>query len=309
MIVLEGFSESESASCRGGMLAIGNFDGVHLGHQRMLEVLTRQAKSQGVPAIVLTFDPPPVQLLRPEAAPPRLTTIETKAELIERQGVDCLVVYPTDLALLNLTPQEFFAEIVIKKLAAIGLVEGPNFYFGKNRQGDVKFLKTLCRSAGCELHIIEPEVAGEDWISSSRIRELISAGELGRAVDMLGHPYRLEGRVIRGEERGRTLGFPTANLAEIPTLIPADGVYAGRGWIEETPCPAAVHIGPNPTFGEDHRKVEVHLLDASCDLYGRPLKVDLLSRIRGTRAFSTAEELQAQIGRNLAEVRRITAGL
>ncbi len=309
MIVLEGFSESDSASCLGGMLAIGNFDGVHLGHQRMLNVLTRQAKSLGVPAIVLTFDPPPVQLLRPDAAPPRLTTIQTKAELIEQQGVDCLIVYPTDLALLNLTPQAFFDEIVIKKLSAIGLVEGPNFYFGKNRQGDVKLLKTLCRAAGCEVHIIEPEVVGEDWISSSRIRELISAGELGRAVDMLGHPYHLEGRVIRGEERGRTLGFPTANLAEIPTLIPADGVYAGRGWIRETPYPAAVHVGPNPTFGEDHRKVEVHLLDASCDLYGGPLKVDLLTRIRGTRAFSTVEELQVQIGRDLAEVRRITGGL
>ncbi len=302
MIVLEGFEES--ASCRGGVLAIGNFDGVHRGHQRMLAVLADRAKAHGVPAIVLTFDPPPVQLLRPDQAPPRLTTIKTKAELLKQHGVDCLIVYPTDLALLNLGPQEFFEQIVIQTLAAIGLVEGPNFYFGKNRQGDVALLKTLCGAAGCELHVIEPEVSAGDWISSSKIRELISAGELGPAVDMLGHPYRLEGRVVQGEKRGRMLGVPTANLAEIPTLIPAGGVYAGRSWVEGIPCAAAVHIGPNPTFGEDRQKVEVHLLDQSCDLYGRALAVDLLNRIRGTRTFANAEELKAQIEQDLAEVRR-----
>ena len=307
MIVLEGFEES--VPCHSGMLAIGNFDGVHRGHQRMLAVLAERAKTHGVPVIVLTFDPPPVQLLRPDAVPPRLTTIQTKIELLERRGVDCLIVYPTDLALLNLNPEEFFKQIVIQKLAAIGMVEGPNFYFGKNRQGDVKLLKTLCRDAGLELNVIEPEVAGGDWISSSKIRELISAGELRRAVDMLGHPYRLEGRVVRGEERGRMLGFPTANLSEVPTLLPAEGVYAGRCLIQEKPRPAAVHIGSNPTFGEDRQKVEVHLLDASCDLYGRPLQVDLLSRIRGIQAFSTPEELQAQIQHDLAEVRRIAGGL
>jgi riboflavin kinase/FMN adenylyltransferase len=303
MIVLDGFDVP--ASCRGGVLAIGNFDGVHRGHQQMLKVLVERAKTHRVPAVVFTFDPPPVELLRPEAVPPRLTTLRTKAELLERQGVDFLIAYPTNRELLNLGPEEFFEQIVIKQLAARGMVEGPNFYFGKHRQGDVKLLAQFCRAKGLDLDIIEPEVAGEEWISSSTIRGLIAEGELSRAVQMLGHPYRIEGLVIPGKERGRELGFPTANLGGIPTLLPADGVYAGRGWVQDKLYPAAVHVGPNPTFGEGTRKVEVHLLDHSSDLYGQSLKVDLVARIRGTQVFPSAEALKAQIETDLAEVRRL----
>ncbi len=205
MIVLEGFEEP--AAFRGGVLAIGNFDGVHRGHQRMLQVLVERAKTHRVPAVVFTFNPPPVELLRPESVPPRLTTLETKAELLAGQGVDCLIAYPTNRELLNLEPEAFFAQIVVRQLAARGLVEGPNFYFGKNRQGDVTLLAELCRASGRDLDIIAPESQGEDLISSSKIRGLIAQGELGRAVEMLGHPYRIEGRVIPGEGRGPNFGL------------------------------------------------------------------------------------------------------
>ncbi len=303
MIVLEGFDEP--APCQGGVLAIGNFDGVHRGHQKMLSVLVERAKTHRVPAVVFTFDPPPVELLRPEAVPPRLTTLQTKAELIENQGVDCLIAYRTNMKLLNLGPEEFFEQIVVRHLEARGLVEGPNFYFGKNRHGDVKLLAELCKSTGRQLDIIQPELCGEEIISSSAIRKLVAEGDLNRAALMLGHPYQLQGRVISGDQRGRELGFPTANLGEIATLIPGDGVYAGWGWVEETRHPAAVHVGPNPTFKGEERKVEVHLLDFSRDLYGQMLKIDLVERIRGTRAFPSTEALKLQIETDLATVRRL----
>jgi riboflavin kinase / FMN adenylyltransferase len=302
MIVLDGFDDPAT---RRGVLAIGNFDGVHRGHQKMLKVLAEQAKAHRAPAVVLTFDPPPVELLRPDAVPPRLTTLQTKCELLEKMGVDCLIVYPTDLALLNLEATEFFEQIVVDKLAARGLVEGPNFYFGKDRQGNVKLLAELCRSSGRELNVIEPEYEGEKLISSSTIRRLIAEGELNTAVKMLGHAYRLEGVVVPGEARGRGLGFPTANLSEIPTLIPGDGVYAGRVRLASQGLLAAVHVGPNPTFGEQHRKVEVHLLEFSGELYGQPLQVDLMQRIRSTQVFGSQDALKAQIESDLDQVRRL----
>ena len=303
MKVLDGLEEA--ADCRGGVLAIGNFDGVHRGHQKMLRVLVERAKELDVPAVVLTFDPPPVQLLRPEAVPPRLSTVERKRELIESLGVDCLIVYRTDLDLLNLGPAEFFEQIVLKKLGAKGLVEGPNFYFGKDRQGDVKLLAKLCESSGRSLDVIEPEYEGDLLISSSTIRRSIAEGELSRAVSMLGHPYRIEGVVIPGEARGRGLGFPTANLGQVATLLPGDGVYGARCFVEGAFYAAAVHVGTNPTFKQNERKVEVHVLDFSGELYGQTIKVDLLERIRGTRVFPSADELKQQIENDLKAIRRL----
>ena len=302
MIVLDGFDDHAS---RGGVLAIGNFDGVHRGHQKMLNLLIERARAHRVPAVVLTFDPPPVELLRPEAVPPRLTTFKRKSELIEKIGVDCLIAYRTNLELLNLAPEEFFEQIVVEKLSARGLVEGPNFFFGKDRRGDVNRLATLCRASGRELDVIEPEYEGNLLISSSTIRRLIMDGEMGLAVKMLGHAHRLEGIVVRGDGRGRGLGFPTANLSQIPTLIPADGVYAGWARMANQNRLAAVHVGGNPTFGEQHRKVEVHLLEFSGELYGQTLAVDLIERVRGIETFANVEALKAQIERDLAEVRRL----
>ncbi len=291
---------------RGGIVSIGNFDGVHRGHQSMIEVLVAEAHVQGVPAVVLTFHPHPLKLLRPEDAPPQLCTLEHKSELLSRCGVDAILPYPTDWDLLQLTPEEFFEKIVGRQLEAKGLVEGPNFCFGRHRAGDIAKLQQLCDASGMSLHVISPVEIDGQLISSSRIRALLDEGCFAEAVSLLGHPYRLTGRVTRGEGRGRSLGFPTANLAEIQTLLPADGVYAGEVHFEnDERHAAAIHIGSNPTFHQAERKVEVHLLDFNGDLYDWTIHVDLFARIRGTQKFSSIEELQKQLHLDLARVRDI----
>ena len=301
MMLLHAFTEPQAY--RGGFVAIGNFDGVHRGHQSMAALLVQRARAAGVPAVVLTFNPPPVEILRPGQVPPRLSTLEQKARLLAECGVDVIIAYPTDHALLNLTPEAFFEQIVLGELDARGLVEGPNFFFGHDRAGDVRKLGELCERAGRLLDVVSPVRVGDRLVSSSEIRASIAAGRLAAAVEMLGHPYQLRGTVARGAGRGRSLGTPTANLESIATLVPPDGVYAGTARWQQQDYPAAVHIGPNTTFGENARKVEVHLLDFSGDLYGQHLEVGLLERIRDTATFPSAEDLRRQLERDLADVR------
>jgi len=305
MKLLRGFTNPDLY--RRGFVSIGNFDGVHRGHQTMIEALVRHAHRDAAPAVVLTFDPHPIALLRPEHTPPNLSTVEHKAELLARYGVDCIIAYPTDHAFLNQSPADFFQNIVQNELAARGLVEGPNFFFGHDRQGNVATLHTLCEEAGIKLEIIPPIVVGDCLVSSSAIRSQLMAGSVASAVEMLGHPYRLRGEVARGAERGRLIGFPTANLVGVPVLLPADGVYAGLAHLNDGPHPAAIHLGPNPTFGEGERKLEVHVLDFTGDLYGQTLDVDLLDRIRGTERFASAEALKSQLERDVQSARAIAS--
>jgi riboflavin kinase/FMN adenylyltransferase len=289
---------------RGGYVSIGNFDGVHTGHRKITERLRALADGDGVPAVVLTFEPHPLKLLRPEHVPPSLTTLEHKAELLERAGATCVIAYPTDRKLLQLTPEEFFDAIIVAELGAKGIVEGPNFCFGKDRKGDIGTLRDLCRLRGVALDVLEP-VGGEAMVSSSTIRTLIDEGQMAEAVRLLGHPYRLRGEVVGGAGRGRTIGFPTANLARIETLVPGDGVYGGIARVADRSFAAAINVGPNPTFGENNRKVEVHLIDFTGDLYGSWLDVDLLQRIRETRRFESREDLVRQIARDVAVAREL----
>ena len=293
---------------RGGYASIGNFDGVHRGHQAMLNVLTSQARSENVPAVAVTFDPHPIALLKAEATPPALTTIEHRAELLGRYGVDVTLVLPTDRNLLSLTAEEFFETIVIGRLQARGLVEGPNFFFGRNRSGNITVLRSLCGHHGLTFDVAPPATVDEQLVSSSVIRSLLEIGDLAHAVRLLGHAYRVTGTVHLGAQRGRTLGFPTANLAEIKTLIPANGVFAGWAVTPNARHAAAIHIGPNPTFGEAARKVEVHLLDFQGDLYGSVLHVDFVDRVRQVRKFGSAEELQKQLQLDIQSVRQILSG-
>lgn len=292
---------------RGGAVSIGNFDGVHLGHQRIASRLVSMARHLGGPAVVLTFDPPPVMLLRPGQVPPRLTTVETKAEYLAACGVDIVIVYPTDHALLNLTPEEFFASIVRGRLDARGLVEGPNFFFGHNRAGNVDTLRALCQDAGIPFEVVTAQSAEGTMISSSAVRRLIDAGDLRTAAQWLGHPHRVTGRVARGAARGRTLGFPTANLERIEVLLPPDGVYAGIAAGLDRPYVAAVNIGPNPTFAEQGRKFEAHLVGFTGDLYDRDLSIDILARVRDTRKFSGPEELRGQLAQDVATAETLVA--
>jgi riboflavin kinase/FMN adenylyltransferase len=196
---------------------------------------------------------------------------------------------------------------VLGRLQACGLVEGPNFFFGRNRAGNVTVLRSLCASHGLSFDVAPPATVDEQLVSSSVIRSLLEIGDVAHAVRLLGHPYRLSGSVAAGAQRGRTLGFPTANLSGITTLVPANGVYAGIATVDHTRHPAAIHIGPNPTFGESARKVEVHLLDFQGDLYGSMLHVDYLDRVREVRKFSSADELQAQLQLDIQAARAISA--
>jgi len=305
------------AAARGGAVAIGNFDGVHLGHLRIVRQLLERAREVGGPAIVFTFDPHPVRLLRPTECPPPLTWTERKAQLLAEHGVDKIVAYPTDAALLQLSAQEFFDRIVLKALDAKAMVEGPNFYFGHNREGDVELLGKLTAEAGLTLDVVEPlsvgdRAVGDQLVSSSLIRRLIAEGEVAQAAGMLSAPYRIRGMVTHGAGRGAKLGFPTANLEAVDTLLPLAGVYAGRAWLsgqfaKTQPYPAAIHLGPNPTFGEGHLKVEVHLIDHDETIYGRALEVEFLERLRDVVKFDDQEKLVEQLRQDVMQARQINS--
>lgn len=302
MRIQRGFEDP--SAYRGGYVSIGNFDGVHRGHQRMIATLVAQARGAGAPGVVLTFDPPPVHLLAPHRAPPALSTASHKAELLAGCGVDCLIQYPTNVALLRLTPQEFLERIICGELAARGLVEGPNFCFGRDRAGTVETLRQYGAVHGLSVEIIPTVVINSQVVSSSAVRGAIQEGRIADAVELLGHPYRVSGHVEPGAARGRGLGFATANLSGVETLLPPDGVYAGEAEVDGRHTVAGIHLGPSPTFGDPTRRLEVHLLDyAGGDLYGRPLSVDLLDRVRDTQAFPTPDALQAQVAQDLREIR------
>ena len=305
MRILSGLSEP--AAVHGAAIAIGNFDGVHRGHQEMIRVLRDCAERSGVPAVVFTFDPHPVRVLCSETPHFSLSTLDYKLELLQHYGVDTVVVMPTPRDLLELSPQQFLADVVVRQMQASGLVEGTNFRFGRGRSGDVRTLQSLCTEHGLQLEIVQPVSMAGAVVSSSRIRELVVDGSLERACEMLGHTYQLSGTVVAGARRGRELGFPTANLEDVHTLIPGDGVYAGRAVVDDCWFTAAISVGTNPTFGDGPRSIEVHLLDFNRDLYGQTLRVEFLQRIRETQPFSSIEQLKTQLHDDVGRIRKIVA--
>jgi riboflavin kinase/FMN adenylyltransferase len=290
---------------QGGAISIGNFDGVHLGHAQIVKQLQTHALAVQGPSIVFTFDPHPVRLLRPLEAPPPLTWTRRKAELLGELGIDALIAYPTDQALLSLSADDFFRQIIVETLQAKAIVEGPNFYFGKGRQGNTDRLKKLCQQTHIECTIVEPTATGEQLVSSSRIRDQLRAGQVDEAVRILGRPYRLRGMITHGARRGSTLGFPTANLEAIDTLIPGHGVYAGRAFSRNSCYLAAINVGPNPTFDEHTHKVEIHLLDFDESIYGEPLEVDFVARLRNIQPFPDKEALIKQLAADVAKTRQL----
>jgi riboflavin kinase/FMN adenylyltransferase len=291
--------------CRKGAVTIGNFDGVHRGHQELLAELKRQAAAVAGPAVAVTFDPHPLKLLRPEQFQPLLTTVSERADLVHAYGADHVVILSATLPLLQLSPRQFFDQVLLQRLNAQALVEGPNFGFGRNREGTIETLQTLCDDSGRQLAVVPPFYWEGKIVSSSRVRQDIEAGTVGHAAQLLGHPFRLTGTVGPGQRRGQTLGFPTANLEGISTLVPGNGVYAVRVFLNEQVWAGAANIGPNPTFGEHARKIEVHLLDFEGDLYGKVLAVDFVERLRETRPFANADELARQLRMDVEQARRL----
>lgn len=297
--------EQLSDAQRGGAVTIGNFDGVHLGHLRIVRRLLERAAEVNGPAIVFTFDPHPVRILRPAECPPPLTWTERKAQLLAEHGVNKIIAYPTDERLLRLSARQFFQQIVCDSLQARALVEGPNFFFGHDREGNVELLAELTQAAGITLDVVEPYELKGELVSSSLVRRLIADGEVARAAQMLSAPYRIRGMVTHGAGRGSKLGFATANLEAVDTLLPQTGVYAGRAWVDSEPYPAAISLGANPTFGDRQYKVEVHLIDYEQTIYGQPLEVEFLQRLRDIVAFESEHELIEQLKQDIAQVRDI----
>jgi riboflavin kinase/FMN adenylyltransferase len=290
---------------RGGVVTVGNFDGVHRGHAALLSVARELARFHGNKVVAVTFDPHPLVLLAPERYQPPLTTIDERARLLQAVGADHVVVLQTSMKLLALSPVEFCGNILLESLGARGVVEGFNFRFGHNRAGSNALLKGYCYDTGVAFREVSAfELHGRP-VSSSRVRDALLPGDLATVTELLGRPYRVSGVVGTGARRGRTIGFPTANLDRVETLLPGNGVYAVRVHTAAGRFAGAAHVGPNVTFGEDARKVEVHLLDFADDLYGETLAVDLIARIRGTEKFANVDALIQQMNRDVAETRRL----
>ncbi len=291
--------------CRRGVLTIGNFDGVHLGHQALLSETNCLMRTLDGSGVAVTFDPHPSRILRPDLVAQPLTTMAARCTLLTQQGADHVLILQTSPALLQLSAREFFERIIIEQLQARALVEGSNFGFGRNREGTIETLKSMCAEKNVQLSLVPPcEVLGQP-VSSSRVRSELLAGNVDLVTQLLGRTYRLQGTVGVGQKRGATIGFPTANLHEIATLIPGDGVYAVRAQVEGKTWPAAANVGPNPTFGENARKVEVHLIGYRGQLYEQTLAVDFVKKIRATKPFGSAQELVAQIKLDIEDVAAI----
>jgi len=279
----------------GGALAIGNFDGVHLGHRAVVERLHRT----GLPAAVLVPDPHPLQVLgRPG---PLLTTMELRGRLLRVLGVEHLLRLPFDRATAEMEPGDFVQDVVLDRIGPRHVVVGFNFTYGRDARGDVATLGAALRRAGVELEVVAPTLLGGEVVSSSRVRRAVQAGDLAGATSLLGRPHVLAGTVRRGAARGRAIGFPTANVAPDPGLVaPAPGVYAVRCRALGATWDGVANLGPRPTFGEVESLLEVHLLRFGGDLYDQTLEVAFVGRLRGQQRFAGREALEAQIRRDVA---------
>ena len=292
---------------RGVVVALGNFDGVHLGHQAVLRRAVEEGRKRGVRVVVATFDPHPRAVLRPGGQPKLLMTLELRREALEHYGADEVWEIPFDEELSRKSPEEFVLDVLVGEIGAEAVVVGENFRFGYRAVGDLRELERVMRSSGGEAYGVAVRREGpEGGISSTRIRQLVESGDVEEAAKLLGRPYLLRGEVVAGDRRGRSIGFPTANVSVDPSVIvPARGVYAGFVRVGKDVHAACTNVGVAPTFERGESRVEAYLLDFRGDLYGRVVDVGFAQRIRPERRFSGVDELKAQIARDVEEARRI----
>ena len=305
------------------VLTIGVFDGVHRGHAELISRAVKAGRARGVPTVLMTFDPHPMEVVFPGSHPAQLTTLTRRAELAEELGIDVFLVMPFTTDFMKLTPERYVHELLVERLHVLDVVVGENFTFGKKAAGNVAVLRKAGERFGFAAEsvslVAEQHQSESVTFSSTYIRACVDAGDMVAAAEALGRPHRVEGVVVRGDGRGRGLGYPTANISPpMHSAIPADGVYAG--WftvLGHGPAggsvlpgqryPAAVSIGTNPTFSGRTRTVEAYVLDTTADLYGQHVAVDFVSRIRGQTKFDSVDKLVEAMGRDTDKARAILA--
>ncbi|URN17816.1 bifunctional riboflavin kinase/FAD synthetase [Streptomyces sudanensis] len=295
------------------VVTIGSYDGVHRGHQLIIGRAVERARELGLPTVVVTFDPHPSEVVRPGSHPPLLAPHHRRAELMAELGVDAVLVLPFTTGFSKLSPADFVVKVLVDRLHARLVVEGPNFRFGHRAAGNVGYLAELGAVYDYEVEVVDLYVTGEAGggapFSSTLTRRLVGEGDVAGAAEILGRPHRVEGVVVRGARRGRELGYPTANVETLPhTAVPADGVYAGWLTANGERMPAAVSVGTNPQFDGTERTVEAYAIDrVGLDLYGLHVAVDFLARVRAQKKFESIEALLEAIADDVERCRELTA--
>lgn len=290
------------------VVTVGTFDGVHRGHWEVLREIRDRARLTGRRSVLVTFHPHPLTIVRPEHAPPLLTTPVEKKEILAESGVDWAVFVPFTPTLSRYSPRRFVEEILVGRLGVGELVIGYDHGFGRGRSGDPDTLREIGAELGFDVDVVPPVAAGDEAISSTRIRRALEAGDVVSAREGLGRPYSVRGLVVRGEGRGRTLGFPTANLGGIDAqkLIPPPGIYAVKGVVRKRGTyGGALHVGPRPTFRGSPPTIELHLLDFRGDLYGEEVRVDFVEYLREVRPFDSAQALVEQMRADVQRAREV----
>ncbi len=307
MQILDHLDALSQAAYASPILALGNFDGVHLGHQAIFHhVRSRVHAIQGT-GMVFTFEPHPARVLRPEHAPPLLTTFEQKMQLIAAEGIEVGLRVPFTDVFAQQQPKAFIQEVLCDTIGARELVVGYDFRFGHERAGTVKYLQEAASTYGYEVTVVEAISVAGLTVSSSNIRQLVRRGDVEDASRLLGRYYAIEGPVVEGFRRGRTIGFPTANVRSINEIVPQTGVYAVRVRWRDEPLDGVANVGYNPTFGNDVLSVEAHLFDFQADLYGETIRVEFVRKIREERKFDSVDSLIAQIAQDAEQARAIHA--
>ncbi|WP_406441223.1 bifunctional riboflavin kinase/FAD synthetase [Streptomyces sp. NBC_00631] len=295
------------------VVTIGSYDGVHRGHQLIIRHAVGRARELGIPAVVVTFDPHPSEVVRPGSHPPLLAPHHTRAELMAELGVDAVLILPFTTEFSKLSAADFVVKVLVDRLHAKAVVEGPNFRFGHKAAGNVEFLIEQGKVYDFEVEVVDLFVRGEagggEPFSSTLTRRLVAEGDMAGAREILGRPHRVEGVVVRGAQRGRELGFPTANVETLPhTAIPADGVYAGYLHAQGEVMPAAISVGTNPQFDGTERTVEAYAIDrVGLDLYGLHVAVDFLAFVRGQAKFDSLDALLEQMAEDVKRCRELVA--
>ncbi len=294
------------AALRGGVIALGNFDGFHRGHQAVVGRAIAQARAAGRPALVATFDPHPVRFFKPDMPPFRLTTLDQRQALFAAAGADAMIVFHFDAALAGLTAEQFVTDRLLSGIGAGGVVTGEDFTFGKGRGGDVRVLAELGRQHGFSVETVGAVADGGEAVSSSRIRALLKSGDPRAAEELLTRPFAIQGAVIHGDKRGRTIGYPTANIDLGSYLRPAYGIYAVRGRLADgRVLNGAANLGIRPTFDPPKELLEAYFFDFAGDLYGQTIEVALIDYLRPEAKFDSLDALTRQMDADCARAREV----